>query len=105
MRYWAIQLLGGLQRLLAIVMLIVGAAIFVLAVTAMDTLNQQLSQSSPLLSGAYAVALAAICAIVGALFSAIGLVAAAQLLDLLMSIDENLKGLRRDVRERRRNED
>ncbi|MBK8025121.1 MAG: hypothetical protein IPK19_27880 [Chloroflexi bacterium] len=103
MRYWAIRLYSAIQKVIALLVGLTAVVGFLLSLFTLDALRQTLAQLGiPFADGAFAMALIALCSLGAALLSALGVYAFAQVLELLISLDENLRGLRWDLRQRGR---
>ena len=103
MRYWAIRLYSAIQKVVAIIAGLMAIVGFLLSLFTLDALRQTLAQLGiPFADGAFAMALSLLCSLGGALVFALGVYAFAQVLELLISLDENLRGLRWDLRQRGR---
>lgn len=102
MRYWAINLYSIIQKTVAIVAAVSAFAAFVVVLFTLSAVEQALAQRGiRFVEGALGVGIYAFCGFGAALIAAIGIYAFAQVLELLISLDENLRGLRSDLRELR----
>lgn len=99
MRYWAIEFYSLIQKFIAIFAAVSAVVAFVLILGSLVVVEQELaSRGLSFAEGSIGLAFFSFCGLVGALITALGVYAVAQLLQLLLSIDKNLRGLRWDLR-------
>lgn len=103
MRYWALELYSYVQRIISLFFAVASIIGFIGVLMTINVVEQALArQGIRFADGAIGVVFFSTCGLIMALITALDIYALGQLLQLMISLEENLRGLRSDLRQRRR---